>query len=124
MQMQTIQDSLAECGWPEAAKMEQQDVSEAFTFIAETLDMPLLTLKVDIAHGGMDIPDDDHKFVNERLLNIGIPPELEAKGSVTLEECLEAYFNNRVDVQRKLERRSTLEIALSVEDKGLPASAH
>ncbi|KAF3935490.1 hypothetical protein ABW19_dt0200263 [Dactylella cylindrospora] len=104
--IQEIQNSLAECGWKEAAKKQQQDASEAFTFIAETLEMPLLTLKMDIAHGGLDIPDDDHKFINERLLNVAIPSEKEVNGPITLERCLEEYFNNRVDVQRKLEQRA------------------
>ncbi|KAK6349637.1 hypothetical protein TWF696_005919 [Orbilia brochopaga] len=102
--IQEIQNSLAECGWKEAALKQQQDASEAFTFIAETLEMPLLTLKMDIAHGGLDIPDDDHKFINERLLNVAIPSEPD--GPITLEKCLEEYFNNRVDVQRKLEQRA------------------
>ncbi|KAJ6264848.1 hypothetical protein Dda_1001 [Drechslerella dactyloides] len=102
--IQEIQGSLAECGWKEAALKQQQDASEAFTFIAETLEMPLLTLKMDIAHGGLDIPDDDHKFINERLLNVAIPSE--SDGPITLESCLEEYFNNRVDVQRKLEQRA------------------
>ncbi|KAF3925628.1 hypothetical protein ABW21_db0206773 [Orbilia brochopaga] len=102
--IQEIQNSLADCGWKEAAAKQQQDASEAFTFIAETLEMPLLTLKMDIAHGGLDIPDDDHKFINERLLNVAIPAE--ADGPITLEKCLEEYFNNRVDVQRKLEQRA------------------
>ncbi|KAF3925954.1 hypothetical protein ABW20_dc0106534 [Dactylellina cionopaga] len=104
--IQEIQNSLAECGWKEAAHKQQQDASEAFTFIAETLEMPLLTLKMDIAHGGLDIPDDDHKFINERLLNVAIPSESEVEGPITLERCLEEYFNNRVDVQRKLEQRA------------------
>ncbi|KAF3096096.1 hypothetical protein TWF102_006726 [Orbilia oligospora] len=104
--IQEIQISLAECGWKEAALKQQQDASEAFTFIAETLEMPLLTLKMDIAHGGLDIPDDDHKFINERLLNVAIPSESETTGPITLERCLEEYFNNRVDVQRKLEQRA------------------
>ncbi|EPS37623.1 hypothetical protein H072_8673 [Dactylellina haptotyla CBS 200.50] len=104
--IQEIQNSLADCGWKEAAFKQQQDASEAFNFIAETLEMPLLTLKMDIAHGGLDIPDDDHKFINERLLNIAIPSEAEDSGPITLERCLEEYFNNRVDVQRKLEQRA------------------
>ncbi|KAK6541572.1 hypothetical protein TWF694_007375 [Orbilia ellipsospora] len=104
--IQEIQNSLADCGWKEAAFKQQQDASEAFTFIAETLEMPLLTLKMDIAHGGLDIPDDDHKFINERLLNVAIPSESEVNGPITLERCLEEYFNNRVDVQRKLEQRA------------------
>lgn len=42
---------------------------------------------------------DDHKVVYERLLNLAVPADPEAKG-VKLEDCLEEYFNTRVDVSR------------------------
>lgn len=89
--------------------------------------MPLLTLKMDIAHGGLDIPDDDHKFINERLLNVAIPSEADTNGPITLEKCLEDYFNNRVDVQRKLELRavtSTVDPLLLDEKPPLSAASH
>lgn len=104
-----IQESLAECGWADAAKLRQQDASEAFIFITETLKLPLLTLKMDIHHGGREDATDDHKFVNERLLEVAVPSDTSGNSQpVTLEECLEDYFNNRVEVRRYLERRSTL----------------
>ncbi|RYP77031.1 hypothetical protein DL771_001321 [Monosporascus sp. 5C6A] len=95
---QYIQDSLAACGWKEAQELEQQDTSEAFAFITETLQLPLLTLKVDLFHHGKK-DDADHKVVYERLLNLGVPTDAEGKG-VKLEDCLEEYFNSRVDVLR------------------------
>ncbi|RYO77991.1 hypothetical protein DL766_006959 [Monosporascus sp. MC13-8B] len=95
---QYIQDSLAACGWREAQELEQQDTSEAFAFITETLQLPLLTLKVDLFHHGKK-DDADHKVVYERLLNLGVPADAEGKG-VKLEDCLEEYFNSRVDVLR------------------------
>ncbi|RYP09046.1 hypothetical protein DL764_001542 [Monosporascus ibericus] len=95
---QYIQDSLAACGWKEAQELEQQDTSEAFAFITETLQLPLLTLKVDLFHHGKR-DDADHKVVYERLLNLGVPTDTEGKG-VKLEDCLEEYFNSRVDVLR------------------------
>ncbi|KAL9601711.1 MAG: hypothetical protein Q9219_002322 [cf. Caloplaca sp. 3 TL-2023] len=102
-----IQLSLAECGWEEAAQVQQQDASEAFNFLTDTLNLPLLTLKMDIFHHGKEDAGDDHKFVNERMLEVAIPEE-PADGSVlTLEMCLENYFNNRIEVKRYLQRRQT-----------------
>ncbi|CEJ60518.1 ubiquitin C-terminal hydrolase family protein [Penicillium brasilianum] len=105
---QHIQEALAECGWEDASRLRQQDASEAFTFITGTLELPLLTLKMDIYHTGKEDVSDDHKFVNERLLEVAIPPEPTDGSTITLEDCLEAYFNNRIEVKRHLERRNTL----------------
>ena len=103
-----IQEAIAQCGWPDALKLCQQDASEAFTFITGKLELPLLTLKMDIYHTGKEDANDDHKFINERLLEVAIPQDLAAeKGALTLEDCLEEYFNNRIEVRRYLERRST-----------------
>ncbi|KAK5204402.1 hypothetical protein LTR41_009874 [Exophiala xenobiotica] len=104
-----LQDTLAECGWLEAAELHQQDASEAFTFITGMLDLPLLTLKMDIYHTGKEDTNDDHKFINERLLEVAIPPDPTGqRKTITLEECLEDYFNNRIEVRRYMERRSTI----------------
>ncbi|KAI1175454.1 cysteine proteinase [Nemania sp. FL0916] len=94
-----IQEALAECGWKEARYLEQQDTSEAFAFITETLQLPLLILQVDLFHHGKN-DDADHKVVYERLLNLAVPSESEGKG-VKLEDCLEEYFNSQVDVHRE-----------------------
>lgn len=102
-----LQDALAKCGWEEAAEVCQQDASEAFTFITGALELPLLTLKMDIYHTGKEDKEDDHKFVNERLLEVAIP-EQEGDKEVTLEDCLETYFNNRIEVKRYLQRQNTL----------------
>ncbi|KAJ5134608.1 hypothetical protein N7526_005973 [Penicillium atrosanguineum] len=110
-----IQDALAECGWEDAANLHQQDASEAFTFITEKLELPLLTLKMDIYHTGKEDASDDHKFINERLLEVAIPPEPTDGQPLTLEDCLEAYFNNRIEVKRYLERRNTLPSTRSVD---------
>lgn len=98
---------MAGCGWEDAAKLRQQDASEAFTFITEKLELPLLTLKMDIYHTGKEDESDDHKFINERLLEVAIPPEPTDGQSLTLEDCLEAYFNNIIEVKRHMERRNT-----------------
>lgn len=87
--------------------LRQQDASEAFTFITEKLELPLLTLKMDIYHTGKEDVSDDHKFINERMLEVAIPSQ-PAEGQLTLEDCLENYFNNRIEVKRYLERRGTL----------------
>ncbi|KAI4220525.1 MAG: hypothetical protein L6R36_007564 [Xanthoria steineri] len=102
-----IQLQLAECGWEDAAQVHQQDASEAFNFITEVLNLPLLTLKMDIFHHGREDAGDDHRFVNERCLEVAIP---ETNGSgLTLETCLTEYFNNRIEVKRYLQqRRGTL----------------
>ena len=104
-----VQDTLAECGWEDARELHQQDASEAFTFITGKLELPLLTLKMDIYHTGKEDTKDDHKFIKERLLEVAIPSDPNGeKKEVSLEECLEDYFNNRVEVRRYLERRSTM----------------
>jgi len=69
--------------------------------------MPLLTLKTDIYHSGGD-DKDDHRFITERMLDVAIPDKVPQGEVVTLEMCLEEYFNNRVEVKRHLQRRSTM----------------
>ena len=120
-----IQESIAECGWTEAAEMCQHDASEAFTFITEKLDLPLLTLKMDIYHTGKEDAIDDHKFINERLLEVAVPQDAINSGhTVTLEECLETYFNNRIEVRRYLERRSTLNSTRSFDSTSKSNATH
>ncbi|PHH88778.1 hypothetical protein CDD83_7058 [Cordyceps sp. RAO-2017] len=106
-----VQDALGDCGWPDARLLEQQDTSEAFAFLTETLQLPLLSLQVDLFHQGKK-DKDDHKVVYERLLNLAVPPDPQGKG-VKLEDCLEEYFNARVDVLRDSEvaRKSTADDA-------------
>lgn len=108
VQTSYLQDALAVCGWKDAAKLEQQDTSEAFGFITEKLELPLLTLKMDIYHTGTEDDKDDHKFIHERLLEVAVPPESDNGRPIQLEDCLENFFNNRVEVVRRLERSNTL----------------
>lgn len=124
LQTKHLQDAIAACGWPGAAELQQQDTSEAFTFITQTLELPLLTLKMDVFHPGKEDVDDDHKFVNERLLDIPIPPEPGDGTPVTLEDCLEAYFNNRIEVKRLLDRRLTLNSVRSFDSVSKGPTAH
>lgn len=104
--------------------LRQQDASEAFTFITERLDLPLLTLKMDIYHPGKEDVTDDHKFINERLLEVALPPEPTDGTSLTLEDCLEAYFNNRIEVKRYKERHNTLTSNRSMESLVKGAASH
>ena len=111
VQTKQIQLHLATCGWKDAAELRQQDASEAFTFITETLALPLLTLKMDIFHTGKEDASDDHKFINERLLELAVPEDSTDGHQITLEECLEMFFNNKIEVKRyldDLQRRNTL----------------
>ena len=59
---------------------------------------------MDLYHDGVTDPKDDHKRVYERLLEVAIPPKPEDGKTIQLEDCLENYFNNRVEVKRMLER--------------------
>ena len=66
---------------------------------------------MDIFHTGKEDVSDDHKFINERLLELAIPDEPPDGHVITLEECLEMFFNNKIEVKRyldQLERRNTL----------------
>ena len=66
---------------------------------------------MDIFHTGKEDASDDHKFVNERLLELAIPEDTEDGHQITLEECLELFFNNKIEVKRyldDLQRRNTL----------------
>ena len=67
----------------------------------------MLTLKMDIFHTGKEDLKDDHKFVKERLLEVAVPEDLADGTTITLEDCLETYFNNRIEVKRYLERKGT-----------------
>lgn len=111
-----LQEALANCGWEPAAEVHQQDASEAFTFITGALELPLLTLKMDIYHTGREDKEDDHKFVNERLLEVAIP-EPDGDKTITLEDCLETYFNNRIEVKRYLQRQNTITSTRSSDTK-------
>lgn len=60
---------------------------------------------MDLYHTGEEEPNDDHRFVNERLLEVAILSEpVEGSDVITLEDCLENYFNNRIEVKRHMER--------------------
>lgn len=70
---------------------------------------------MDIYHTGKEDANDDHKFVNERLLEVAVPDDPGDGSAIGLEDCLETYFNNRIEVRRFLERRNTLRPSRSIE---------
>ncbi|KAJ4856151.1 ubiquitin carboxyl-terminal hydrolase domain-containing protein [Trichoderma breve] len=92
-----IQDSMAECGWPEARLLEQQDASEAFAFFTEKLELPLLSLQVDLFHQGK-FDKDDHKIVYERLLNLAVPSDSDEDG--TLNSPSQLLIPNQIQLIR------------------------
>lgn len=63
---------------------------------------------MDIYHTGTEDDTDDHKFIHERLLEVAVPPNPGDGKPIQLEDCLESFFNNRVEVVRRLERSNTL----------------
>lgn len=93
-------EAAKKAGWYDVD--HQQDTAEFFGFITEKLRMPLLNLKVNIAHGGREDAEDDHKSVLEQLLYLPVPG-----GSndppLPLEACLEEYFSDTVSVSRNLD---------------------
>ncbi|ORY80481.1 ubiquitin carboxyl-terminal hydrolase-domain-containing protein [Protomyces lactucae-debilis] len=106
-----IQTSIAGCGWQDALSSGQQDTSECFGFIAEVLQMPTLTFKVYIAHGGKQDAA-DFKIVQERFLALSVPKPPTKHGAippVELVHLMDAYFHNKLEVRRPVARsRSTL----------------
>ena len=71
---------------------------------------------MDIYHTGREDKEDDHKFVNERLLEVAVP-EQQGDHIICLEDCLETYFNNRIEVKRYLQRQNTIASIKSSKDE-------
>lgn len=104
-----LQLALAACGWKEAAETHQQDASEAYSFITDQLALPMLTLKMDLFHSGKEDSKSDHKLVEERVIEVPVPAQPDDGHSISLEDCLTTYFDNRVEVYRFQQgRRNTL----------------
>lgn len=95
-----LQLAIAECGWKEAAQIHQQDASEAYSFITDQLELPMLKLKMDLFHSGKEDTDSDHKMIHERVIEVPVPVQPDDAPGITLEDCLETFFDNRVEVNR------------------------
>lgn len=63
---------------------------------------------MDVYHTGKE-DRDDHRIVRERLLDVAIPPPPADGSVIRLEDCLEQYFNNKIEVKRHLQRRNTVQ---------------
>jgi hypothetical protein len=63
---------------------------------------------MDVYHTGKE-DRDDHRIVRERLLDVAIPPPSADGSVIRLEDCLEQYFNNKIEVKRHLQRRNTVQ---------------
>ncbi|ESZ93561.1 hypothetical protein SBOR_6044 [Sclerotinia borealis F-4128] len=98
-----ILDSLHECGWDDFDRIRHQDPTEAHMKIGDILDWPMLNLKVDFQHGGIESEEDDHKTSQERTVPISIPTDYHGSGRVKLEECIENSLNSFVQISRFIE---------------------
>ena len=82
----------------------------------------MLTLKMTLFHSGKEDTDSDHKLVHERVIEVPVPAQPENGQSITLEDCLAAYFDNQVIVERYLQRRrNTIGSVRSMDDRKTPA---
>ncbi|ANZ73807.1 BA75_00533T0 [Komagataella pastoris] len=108
--MQLLCHNLADLGFPEALSSQQNDTAFMFAFLAEILQIPLLTLRIDIIHKGRFDIKDDLKFIQERciFLSVSQPDPDDESNTVTLDDCLSDYFNSNIKVKRHLQRRKTL----------------
>lgn len=69
----------------------------------------MLTLKMDLFHSGKEDTNSDHKLVEERVIEVPVPAQPNDGHSISLEDCLTTYFDNRVEVYRFQQgRRNTL----------------
>ncbi|KAG4028118.1 hypothetical protein MFRU_024g00880 [Monilinia fructicola] len=98
-----ILDSLQECGWKDLDRTSQQDPTEAHMKIGDILDWPMLNLRVDFQHGGIENQQDDHKTSQERTVPISILTNHPGPDPVTLEKCIEESLNSYVQINRRIE---------------------
>ena len=80
----------------------------------------MLSLEQKIIHGG-DNSEDKPRLVHERLLNVAVPEAAPDGRPIPLERCVEDHLFTMVEIQRKLERRATLD---SIKVKNKPETMH
>lgn len=112
-----MQDALAACGWDHSPN-DQQDASEFYGFIAQTLNIPLLSMKSNIFHHATPDENHDHRIVEEQVLNVSVP-DIEEGQKVPLERCLEGFLNNKVEITRSLPQTDIFSSLRHENDRGL-----
>ncbi|KAH6578015.1 hypothetical protein BASA50_008540 [Batrachochytrium salamandrivorans] len=123
--------ALGELGWfgsNSASASMQQDASELFLFLMDTLGAPFLPLQSEIFHGARSSCDDLRIFT-ERVIQLSIP-SVAPHISVLFEDMLEDhFFSNLVHIERDsggtLERpvlsfRNSTHVAVSSSTDSLP----
>lgn len=115
-----LAETLSALGYEEAMLHHQQDCAPLFQFLTDVMDMPMLSLKMDIQHGGKPNSLDDHRVTKERVIFVSVP---DLEDEVLLEECLESYFSNLVEVRRELERRMSMDQRLSRQNLAMHPSS-
>ncbi|KAF2859393.1 cysteine proteinase [Piedraia hortae CBS 480.64] len=98
--------AMIRCGWEDAGANGQQDPSEVYTFIANQLHVPLITLMRETFHNGQEDMLADHKIELERTIELGIPePEEGDGGEMALIDLLCNFFSAKVEVGRVLPKK-------------------
>ena len=95
-----ICEALMKLGFTEALSHKQQDSATLFEFLTQTLNMPLLTFKIDIKHGGKFSKHDDEKISKERILFVSIPNE-------EVEDELLPVEKSSISHTEKVDKKST-----------------
>ncbi|KAI9501944.1 hypothetical protein BX070DRAFT_236218 [Coemansia spiralis] len=94
--VEELRNALIACGWQAGGVARaQQDASELYLFLMDTLQMPYLPLEVRMVHGA-DYDAADCKVVTQRMLELAFPDA--GSRPLLLQELLESYFfDNRVE---------------------------
>lgn len=71
--------------------------------IGDILDWPMLNLRVDFQHGGIENEQDDHKTTKERTVPVPIITDHPGPEPVTLEQCIAESLNSLVQINRRIE---------------------
>lgn len=65
------------------------------------LELPLLQMKKDLYHQGIEGDPSDHGVDWERIINVAIPDGVPTGRGVTLEDCLDGFLNTEVVIRRE-----------------------
>jgi len=82
-----------------ALSYSQQDALQLYEFLAESLSLPLLTMKLDIIHSGKLNLNDDLRLIQERTVLISVPTDESAQQDDTTDSSPNSTSkNNASDV--------------------------